>query len=186
MATIQQPAPTTTAQWRIDPAHSNVEFAVKHMMITTVRGRFNEVDGTVHSNEQDPSQTSLEVSIKTASIDTRVPDRDAHLKSADFFDVEKYPVMTFRSTRVQEAGSKKLRISGDLTIHGVTKPVMLDVVEEGRGKDPWGGDRAGFTAATTIDRQDFGLTWNKALEHGGWLVGQEVKVTLDIQLIRQS
>jgi polyisoprenoid-binding protein YceI len=186
MATTQQPAPATTTQWRLDPTHSNVEFAVKHMMITTVRGRFNEVDGTVQYDEKDPTHSSLEVSIKTASLDTRTPDRDAHLRSPDFFDVEKYPTMTFRSTRVEVTGSKRLRIEGDLTIRGVTKPVVLEVVEEGRAKDPWGGDRAGFTATTTIDRNDFGLVWNKALEHGGWLVGQEVKVSLDIQLVRQA
>ena len=186
MATTQQPAPTTITQWRLDPAHSNVEFAVKHMMITTVRGRFNEVDGTVQYDESDPTHSSLEVSIKTASIDTRTPDRDAHLRSPDFFDVEKYPTMTFRSTRVEVTGSKRLRIEGDLTIRGVTKPVVLEAAEEGRAKDPWGGDRAGFTATTTFDRNDFGLVWNKALERGGWLVGQEVKVTLDIQLVRQN
>ncbi len=186
MATTQQAAPTTVTQWRLDPTHSNVEFAVKHMMITTVRGRFNEVDGTLQYDEKDQTHSSLEVSIKTASIDTRTADRDAHLRSPDFFDVEKYPTMTFRSTRVEVTGSKRLRIEGDLTIRGVTKPVVLEATEEGRGKDPWGGDRAGFSATTTIDRHDFGLEWNKALETGGWLVGQEVKVTLDIQLVRQA
>jgi polyisoprenoid-binding protein YceI len=186
MATSQKPAPTTATQGRIDPAHTSVEFAVKHMMFTTVHGRFNEVDGTVHHDEADPSHSSVEVSIKVASIDTRVPDRDAHLRSADFFDIDKYPTITFRSTRIQADGAKSYHISGDLTIHGVTRPVMLEATEEGRGKDPWGGDRAGFSATATIDRHDFGLKWNQPLEQGGWLVGQEVKITLDVQLVLQD
>ncbi len=185
MATTQQPSSTVT-QWRVDRAHSNVEFAVKHMMITTVRGRFSEVDGTVRWDEANQSRSQVEVSIKAASIDTRNPERDAHLRSPDFLDAEKYPEMTFRSTRVEHLGGTRLRISGDLTIHGVTRPVVLDATEEGRGKDPWGGQRAGFTATTSLDRRDFGLTWNQALETGGWLVGHEIKVNLDIQLVRQD
>jgi polyisoprenoid-binding protein YceI len=190
MTTAQQPArqpgPPTATQWRIDPNHTNVEFTVKHMMFTTVHGRFTEVDGTVHYDEADSARSTLEVSIKAASIDTRSPDRDTHLRSQDFFDVDKYPTITFRSTRIQSTGGKGLRIAGDLTIHGVTRPVTLEATEEGRGKDPWGGDRAGFSATTTIDRHDFGLKWNQALEHGGWLVGQEVKISLDVQLVRQD
>lgn len=185
MATTQQ-AKSTVTQWRIDPAHTNVEFAVKHMMITTVRGRFTEVDGTVTHDDTTPANSRLEVSIKAASIDTRVDQRDAHLRSPDFLDVEKYPEITFRSTRVERTGNERLRIAGDLTIHGVTRPIMLDVKEEGRGKDPWGGERAGFSATTTIDRSEYGLVWNQALEHGGWLVGQDVKITIDAELVRQD
>jgi polyisoprenoid-binding protein YceI len=186
MATAQQPQSVIT-QWRVDPAHTTVEFAVKHMMIATVRGRFSEVDGTVHQDASNPAATRVEVSIKAASIDTRVPDRDAHLRSADFLDVEKYPEITFRSTRVERAGGEHLRIEGDLTLHGVTRPIVLDVTEEGRGKDPWGGDRAGYSATTTIDRRDYGLLWNQALEQsGGWLVGHEVKITMDVELVRQD
>jgi len=182
---MQQPTSTMT-QWRVDPTHSNVAFAVKHMMIATVRGRFAEVDGTVRYDETRPSNSQVEVSIAVATIDTQVADRDAHLRSADFFDAEKYSQITFRSTRVERSGSDRLRVSGDLTIHGVTRPVLLDVTEEGRGKDPWGGERAGFSATTTIDRREFGLVWNQALEQGGLLVGHEVKVSLDIELVRQD
>ena len=186
MAATQQPTAKAPSQWRIDRAHTNVGFAVKHMMIATVHGRFTDVDGTVRYDEEDHSRSSLEISIRTASIDTRDAERDAHLRSADFFDVAKYPVMTFRSTRIQSTGGQTLRIAGDLTILGVTRPITLEAVEEGRGKDPWGGDRAGFSASTTLDRRDFGLDWNQALEHGGWLVGHDIKVTLDVELVRQD
>jgi polyisoprenoid-binding protein YceI len=184
MTTTQQPA--TLTQWRVDHAHSNVQFAVRHMMFTTVHGRFHDVDGTVRWDESDPSRSQVEVSIKAASIDTGVADRDAHLRSADFLDAEHFPELSFRSTRVEPAGGKRLRISGDLTIRGTTRPVVLEAIEEGRGKDPWGGQRAGFTASTSLDRREFGLNWNQALEAGGWLVGQEVKITLDMQLVRQD
>jgi len=185
MTATQQPKSTVT-QWRVDPAHTNAEFAVKHMMITTVRGRFMGVDGTVTQDDANPANSRIEVSIKTASIDTRVPERDAHLRSADFLDAEKFPAITFRSTKIEHVGNERLRVAGDLTIHGVTRPIMLDVREEGHGKDPWGGERAGFSATATIDRREYGLNWNQALEHGGWLVGHEVKITLDVELIRQD
>ncbi len=182
MATTQHPG--TVTQWRVDHAHSTVEFAVKHMMITTVRGRFHDLDGTVRLDETAPSASSVEVSIKAATIDTGVADRDAHLRSPDFLDVERYPEITFRSTRVDPQGKGRLRITGDLTIHGVARPVVLDATEEGRGKDPWGGERVGFSATTSIDRRDFGLVWNQTLEQGGWLVGHEIKINLDMQLVR--
>lgn len=185
MATTQQ-ATSAKTHWRVDRTHSNVEFAVKHMMITTVRGRFTDLDGTVDYDEANPSQSRVEVSLKAASIDTRAADRDTHLRSPDFLDVEKFPEITFRSTRVEKAGSNRLLISGDLTIHGVTRSVVLDTTEEGRGKDPWGGERLGLSASTAIDRRDFGLIWNQALETGGWLVGHDVKINLDVQLIRQN
>jgi polyisoprenoid-binding protein YceI len=185
MAATQQPKSTVT-QWRVDPAHTNAEFAVKHMMITTVRGRFTGVDGTVTQDASNPANSRIEVSIKAGSIDTRVPERDAHLRSPDFLDVEKYPEITFRSTKIERAGDERIRVAGDLTIHGVTRPIILDVQEEGRGKDPWGGERAGFSGTTTIDRREYGLQWNQALEHGGWLIGHDVKITLDVELIRQD
>lgn len=185
MTTTQQPTHTLT-QWRVDPTHSNIEFAVKHLMIATVRGRFADVDGTVTYDESRPSNSRVEVSIKAATIDTRAADRDAHLRSPDFLDVERYPEITFRSTAVESAGPGRLVVMGDLTIHGVTRPVSLDVTQEGRGKDPWGGERMGFAGSTTIDRREFGLTWNQALEHGGWLVGHELKIRLEIELVRQD
>jgi polyisoprenoid-binding protein YceI len=188
MATSQKPvAPASSmTQWRVDPVHSRAEFAVKHLMITTVRGHFADVDGTVHENAADQSRSSIEVSLKVASVDTGVEQRDTHLRSADFFDAEQFPSITFRSTNIAAAGEDKLKVTGDLTIKGVTKPVVLDVTEEGRGGDPWGGQRAGFSATSKIDRRDFGLTWNQALEAGGVAVGHEVKINLDIQLIRQD
>ena len=178
----QAPAITT---WTIDPAHSHVEFAVKHLMISTVKGRFGIVRGTVRTDEVDPAKGSVDVEIDADSIDTREAQRDAHLKSADFFDVEKFPKLTFKSTRVSDVKGDNFKLHGDLTIHGVTRPVTLDVTAEGRGKDPWGGERAGFTARTQIKRSDYGLTWNQALETGGLLVGDEIKINLEVELVKQ-
>jgi polyisoprenoid-binding protein YceI len=186
MATTQQPSAPTITQWRIDASHTSVGFAVKHMMISTVRGHFGAVDGTLRADPDDWTRSSIEVSIQADSIDTREEKRDAHLRSADFFDVEKYPTLTFKSTRIEAAGSHRYRVTGDLTIRGVTKPVTLDVTEEGQGKDPWGGERAGFSASGTVDRSAFGLNWNQALELGGWLVGNEIKIVLDAEFVRQD
>jgi polyisoprenoid-binding protein YceI len=179
--TITAPARTT---WKIDPVHSHVEFGIRHMMITTVKGRFAGVEGTVVMDSDDPSHAEVNVRIDVASIDTREPQRDAHLRSADFFDVDKFPHITFKATRIVERRGSEFKLAGDLTIHGVTRSVTLDVVEEGRGKDPWGGERAGFTAATKINRKDFGLQWNQTLETGGLLVGEDVKITLELQLVK--
>jgi polyisoprenoid-binding protein YceI len=172
--------------WSIDPVHSNVEFAVRHLMITTVKGRFTDVRGTVVLDDERAEASSAEVSIGVASIDTREPQRDAHLRSADFFDAEVHPTITFRSTGVQGHFDDGLTLVGDLTIHGVSRPVTLDVTREGRAKDLWGGQRAGFTATTRIKRSEFGLTWNQLLETGGLAVSDEVKITLDVQLIAQA
>lgn len=169
--------------WTIDPAHSEASFAVKHLMISTVKGNFRNVSGTIVLDESDPAASHVEAEIDAASIDTRQQQRDTHLRSADFFDVEKYPVLTFRSTRVESLGEGQFRVHGDLTIRDVSKGVVLDVEETGRGKDPWGGDRVGYSATTKFDRTDFGLTWNQALETGGIMVGNEVKVTLDVQAV---
>lgn len=179
---VTTPAPTTTT-WKLDTAHSAVEFSVRHMMITTVRGRFTEVSGTLEFDEADPTGGRAEITINAASIDTREAQRDAHLRSADFFDVERFPTLTFRSTRV-EGTPQEFTLTGELTLHGVTRPVALRVTHEGRGKDPWGGERLGYSATTTIKRSDFGLTWNAALETGGFLVGDDVKIALEIQLVK--
>ena len=176
-------SPATRTTWTIDAAHSSVEFAVRHLMITTVKGRFTDVSGTVVLDEADPSTAAAEITIAAASIDTREPQRDAHLRSADFFDVERFPALTFKSTRVDGASTKRFALVGDLTIHGVTREVTLDVTLEGRSKDPWGGQRAGYSATTRIKRSDFGLTWNQLLETGGLAVSDEVKIALDIQLV---
>jgi polyisoprenoid-binding protein YceI len=171
-------------RWNIDPAHSLVEFAVRHLMISTVKGRFADVAGYVIADEADPSGVKVDVTIKVASIDTRQPDRDAHLKSADFFDAEKYPDITFKGSHVEGDDMTEFVLHGNLTIHGVTKPVALNVTEEGRGKDPWGNERVGYSAKGKIDRRDFGLTWNQSLETGGIAVGHEVKLSIDLEVIK--
>jgi polyisoprenoid-binding protein YceI len=182
MATAAQTATGVTI-WKIDPAHTQVEFAVKHMMITTVKGRFSEVTGEIQLDEGNLTNSKVNIDINVASIDTREAQRDAHLRSADFFDVEKFPKMTFRNTAIAGAHDE-FKLTGDLTIHGVTRPVTLDVTHEGRGKDPWGGERIGFAATGKIKRGDFGLTWNAALETGGFLVGDEVKISLDVEAVK--
>ena len=182
MTTVQTTPALTT--WKIDPAHSHIEFGVRHLMITTVKGRFGTVDGIIRTDEADRSKSEVDVNVDVASIDTREPQRDAHLRSADFFDVEKFPTITYRSRKVIEAKANEFEVVGDLTIHGVTREVALNVTDEGRTKDPWGGERAGFTATTKIKRGDFGLTWNQALETGGFVVGDDVKITLDLELVK--
>ncbi len=178
------PEPTTTT-WNIDPVHTVAEFKVRHMMITNVKGHFTGVTGVLTLNEQDITKSHVEASIDAASINTREADRDTHLKSADFLDVEKFPKLTFTSTRVTSTGEGELQVEGDLTIHGVTRKVVFTV--EGPtppGKDPWGNTRIGLTATTKINRKDFGLTWNAALETGGILVGDEVTITFDVEAIK--
>ena len=172
--------------WAIDPAHSNVEFAVRHLMITTVKGRFTDVQGVVVLDEGNPATSSADITVNVSSIDTREAQRDAHLRSADFFDVETFPALTFRSTGVRDVSGSEFKLVGDLTIHGVTREVTLDVAFEGRSKDPWGGERAGYSAITKIRRSDFGLTWNQLLETGGLAVSDDVKITLDVELINKT
>ena len=181
---VETSAARTT--WAIDPVHSSVEFAVRHLMITTVKGRFTDVKGTVILDSAQPGRSSVDITVAVASIDTREAQRDAHLRSADFFDVEKFPTLTFRSTAVRELSPEAFKLVGDLTIHGVTREVVLDVAAEGRSKDPWGGERAGYSATTKIKRSDFGLTWNQLLETGGLAVSDDVRITLDVQLVKQA
>ena len=180
---------TARSTWRLDAAHSSVEFAVKHMMMTTVRGRFKDVSATIHADEERPHRSRLEVRIGTASIDTGAPDRDAHLRSADFFDAERFPTITFRSKRLEgeahEAGDH-FRLVGDLTIRDTTMEVVLDCEFEGRGTDPWGKDRVGFTAKGEIDRRDWGLRWNQAIETGGVLVANKVRLDVEVQFVRDE
>jgi polyisoprenoid-binding protein YceI len=185
MSTTTTPTTGTLTTWSIDPAHSHVEFAIRHLMIATVKGRFAIVRGTIHSDDADPAKGKAEIEIDVDSIDTREPQRDAHLKSPDFFDTATYPKIVFKSTRITDVKGDRFTLVGDLTMHGVTREVALDVTAEGRAKDPWGGDRAGFTATTKIKRSDFGLTWNQALETGGVLVGDDVKVSLEVELVKQ-
>lgn len=169
--------------YSIDATHSNVEFAVKHMMITTVKGRFGDVKGTLELPES--GQPKVDVTIKTASIDTRTEARDNHLRSADFFDVEKYPEIRFVSTKADRTDDG-WKLVGNLTIKGTTRPIILAVTEEGAGKDPWGNEKIAFSASGKFNRSDFGLTWNAALETGGVLVSEEVKLAIDAQLVKQN
>jgi polyisoprenoid-binding protein YceI len=183
MATTTAPASLTT--WKLDPAHSAAEFKVKHMMISNVKGRFSGLSGTLTEHATDSTLSTIEASVDISTIATGDPQRDGHLKSADFFDVEKYPAMTFKSTQVVQKGEGEYAVAGNLTIHGVTKPVTLTV--EGLSapaKDPYGNIRIGLSATTKINRKDFGLNWNAALETGGILVGEDVQITLDVQFIK--
>ncbi|BAJ62542.1 YceI family protein [Anaerolinea thermophila] len=170
--------------WQIDTAHTQIQFTVRHLMISKVRGWFEKFSGTVNLDESNPENTSVDVVIDAASINTREPQRDAHLRSADFLDAEHYPHLTFKSTRVERTGERTARLYGDLTIRGVTKPVVLDVTFNGMLTNPWGMTSAGFSATTTINRKDWGLEWNVALEAGGWLVGDEVEIAIEAELIK--
>jgi polyisoprenoid-binding protein YceI len=172
--------------WKIDPSHSLIEFSVKHMMITKVRGQFTSFDGAVTVDPTSLPASKVEGSIDVASIDTGEEQRDNHLRSADFFDVENYPQMTFRSTRIEAMGGDEYKVYGDMTIKDVRREVVFEVSNEGQGQDPWGGQRWGISATARLNRKDFGLTWNVALETGGWLVGDEVKITIELQLVQEQ
>lgn len=184
---IAAPLAASADTWQIDPVHTTVEFTVRHMMISNVRGQFTKVAGTITANGNDPASVRIEATIDTSSIDTRSADRDADLKSANFLDVAKYPTMTFKSRKIEPAGAGKWKIVGDLTLHGVTKEVTLDVQGPTAPiKDPWGNTRAGASATTKISRKDFGLTWNKLLEAGGAVVGDEVTVSIDVEAVKKK
>jgi polyisoprenoid-binding protein YceI len=175
---------TQTSTWKVDKAHSGAEFKVKHMMISNVKGHFSGIDGVLALNEDDVTKSHVEATIDATSITTREAQRDTHLKSADFFDIEKFPTLAFKSTQVK-ASNGDLMVSGDLTIHGVTRIAVFTV--EGPtapAKDPWGNTRIGLTATTKINRKDFGLTWNAVLETGGILIGDDVTITLDVQFVK--
>lgn len=186
-ATITSPiAAPTTSIWAIDPAHSEVGFSVRHMMVSSTRGRFADVKGTIVLDEQDLSRSSVEAEIGVASIDTREERRDAHLRSGDFFDAEQWPTITFRSTKVEPLGRDRARVTGDLTIRDVTRQVTFEAELNGRGRTPWGTEVAGFSADLKLNRKDYGLTYNVALETGGFLVGDEVKIHLDVEAGKQG
>jgi len=184
MSTVTAPEAITTT-WNVDPVHSHAQFKVKHMMISNVNGEFTKVTGKLQLDSSDITKSKLEASVDATTINTREPQRDAHLKSADFLDVEKFPVLTFASTRVSKTGVDRLSVEGDLSIHGVTRKVVFQV--EGPSvpmKDPWGNTRIGLSATTRINRKDFGLMWNSALETGGIMVGEEVTITLDVEFVK--
>ncbi|MFO7538735.1 MAG: YceI family protein [Chloroflexota bacterium] len=172
--------------WQIDSAHSDITFSVRHMMISKVRGRFTDFSGTINFDEDTPANTSVHVEIDAASIDTQEEDRDTHLRSADFLNVETHPKLIFVGKEVKQTGSDKGKLIGDLTISGVTKEVVLDVEYAGQAKSPWGTYSAGFYGSTEINRKDFGLTWNQTLETGGILVGDKVKIEIDLEIVKQT
>jgi polyisoprenoid-binding protein YceI len=185
MSTTTTTPQSAVSTWNLDPVHSVAEFKVKHMMISNVKGHFTGLSGTLTYDEQNVTNSRVEATIDAATINTGDAQRDGHLKTADFFDAEKYPAITFRSTNIKRSGDDELAVSGDLTMHGVTRPVVFNV--EGptaAGKDPWGNTRMGLSATTKINRKDFGLTWNATLETGGILVGEEITITLDVQFVK--
>jgi len=181
---LSLPAFAGTTTWQIDPKHSSAQFAVTHLMISTVRGEFHQVNGTIVVDDSDITRSFVNVTIDATTVDTREPDRDKHLMSPDFFDVTKYPTMTFKSTKVEPNGPGKLKVTGDLTIRGMTKQVVLDVTAPKPPiKDPWGLQRTAVSGSTRINRQEFGVAWNKTLDAGGVVVGDDVSITLDVEMV---
>ena len=186
MTTAVQPQ---TSTWQLDPPHSSVEFSIKHMMMTTVRGRFKDVNAVLTADEQRPEGCAVEVRIAVASIDTGDPARDTHLRGADFFDAERYPTISFKSKRIEgdfRQEGDHFRVDGDLKMRDTSMEIELDCVFEGRGMDPWGKERAGFSAHTDIDRRDWGLKWNQTLETGGILVANKVRIDVEVQFVKQE
>ncbi|MEX2110421.1 MAG: YceI family protein [Gemmatimonadaceae bacterium] len=185
-ATAEAPTKgTVRTAWKLDPAHTLVEFSAKHMMITTVKGRIVDVEGSIYTDEKDPKNSSVEVTLKGATLDTRNDQRDQHLRSGDFLNVEKFPEIRFRSTSI-EGNKDEFKLTGDLTIRDVTREVTLDVEYHGQNRDPWGGERVGFSASGKIDRREFGLLWNQALETGGVLVGNDIKINIEAQAVKTA
>jgi polyisoprenoid-binding protein YceI len=183
--TVSSPAATTT--WQIDPAHTAAGFSVKHMMIATVRGQFKGVTGTVNWDDQDLSNSIVDVTIDTNTVDTGEPKRDADLKSANFFDVAHYPAITFKSTKIERISAAKMKVAGNLTIHGITKPIVLDVEgPSGAIKDPYGNTRVALNATTTVNRMDYGVKWNAKMDGGGIVVGDDVNINIDLEMIKKE
>ena len=185
MSTVTAPA-TLSGTYAIDPAHSRIGFVARHAMVTKVRGSFNEFEGTGYFDAEDPSRSHLQLTIKAASIDTRNADRDAHLRGNDFFDMQAYPEITFTSTAVEHVDGDSYRVTGDLTIKGVTRPVTVDFEYTGTAIDPWGNRRLGFEGRTTVNRKDWGVTWNAALEAGGVLVSEKVTLEFEVAAVRPA
>lgn len=172
--------------WQIDQAHSEVNFAVRHMMISTVRGQFEKFSGIIEFDPETPENTTVDVTIESASINTKETQRDGHLRSPDFLNVTEFPNLTFKSTDVKIISDNQAQLTGDLTIRNITQSVILDVEYAGMAKSPWGTTSAGFSAKATINREDWGLTWNQALETGGWLVGKEIDISIEVELVQQE
>jgi polyisoprenoid-binding protein YceI len=176
-----------TSNWNIDAVHSGIGFSIRHMVVSKVRGRFGRFSGNlVLDDDGDLTKSAVEATIDVSSIDTGVPQRDTHLRSADFFEVERFPEMKFRSTRIEKVSGERYRVTGDLTVRDITREIVLDVEHGGRAKDPWGNERTGFIATTTFDRKDFGLRWTQLLETGGVLVGDRVDIELEVQAVKAA
>jgi polyisoprenoid-binding protein YceI len=186
MANVVDATTTGVTTWQIDPSHTTVELAVKHLMFATAKARFASVKGTITLDERDLARSAVMAEIDAATVETGDQKRDGHLRSGDFLDVETHPALTFTSTRVEPLGDDRLRVHGDLTIRGTTRPIVLDTEITGRGVNPWGAHVIGFSATTTINRSDYGLNWNVALETGGVLVGDTVKISIDVEANRQG
>jgi polyisoprenoid-binding protein YceI len=186
-AVLSLPAPAASSTWQIDPAHSEALFSIRHLTISTVRGGFSKIKGTISFDDKDVSKSVVDVAIDMSTVDTREPKRDDDLRSDKFFDVTHYPTMSFKSTKVEQVAAGKLKVTGDLTMHGVTKEVVLDVDGPTAPiKDPWGNQRAAATATTKINRQDFGVKWNKTIDNGGVMLGDEVSITIDVEMIQPA
>lgn len=180
------PASAATSTWQIDPSHSAAQFSVRHLAISTVRGGFSNVTGTVNFDDKDVTKSSVDVTIDVSTVDTREPNRDKDLKSDKFFDLAHYPTMTFKSKQVEQVGTGKLKVTGELTIRGVTKEIVLDVDgPTAPVKDPWGNQRAAASATTKINRQDFGVKWNATMDNGGVVVGDDVSITIDLEMVQK-
>jgi len=187
VAALAVPSPAATATWQIDPAHTAAGFSVRHMMIATVRGQFKGVTGTVLWDDQDINNSTVDVTIDANTVDTGEPKRDADLKSANFFDVKNYPTITFKSTKIEKISAGKMKVTGNLTIHGVTKQVVLDVEgPSGAVKDPWGNTRVALNATTTVNRMDYGVKWNAKMDGGGVVVGDDVNINIDLEMIKKE
>jgi polyisoprenoid-binding protein YceI len=186
-ATLAVSSPAATTTWQIDPAHTAAGFSVKHMMIATVRGQFKGVTGTVNWDDQDLSNSIVDVTIDANTVDTGEPKRDTDLKSANFLDVAHYPAITFKSTKIERISAAKLKVAGNLTIHGITKPVVLDVEgPSGAIKDPYGNTRVALNATTTVNRMDYGVKWNAKMDGGGIVVGDDVNINIDLEMIKKE
>jgi polyisoprenoid-binding protein YceI len=186
-AVLALPSPATTTTWQIDPQHTAAGFSVKHLMISTVRGQFKGVNGAVNWDDQDINKSTVDVTIDANTVDTSEPKRDADLKSANFFDVAKYPTITFKSKKIEQVSAGKLKVTGDLTIHGVTKEAVLDVEgPTGPVKDPWGNTRVALNATTKVNRQEFGVKWNATMDGGGVVVSDDVYITIDLEMIKKA
>lgn len=185
-AVLAAPTGALASTWQIDPAHTSAQFAVRHLMVSTVRGQMGKVSGVVTLDDTDLTKSSVEASIDVNGIDTREPKRDDHLRSADFLDVAKYPTITFKSTKVEKVADDHYKVTGDLTLRGVTKSVVLDVTGSPKPlQDPMGNVKVGGSATTRINRQDFGVSWSKSLDGGGVVVGDDVDITIDVELVKK-